>query len=725
MDGLFDEILRDVELYISDQQSVVATCDPFQAIPGVAGGSVVSVVDSSLGLPSPSPIVDIGDSMGDVDILDNAADNTPLEPAAVVASAFDHSLQEAHFANARTIQSTLPWETGVFAAIFGNDDVIDSNLNICPVPPEPVVAEPAEPSIQGAVDRSVLKRPLEAAIFPSVVKNKSDVDHLESMSQLWKTALRKWHVVFSCTRFSGFVGTKIMYEVANGLDPSGTIRDVLGTKSPKTACKRASTMLSFFSWAEKQKLNVWPISSDVVSAYIADGDKTKAGCSKGKTLLEAFRFCKHVMGIGDLDDVLDNPIILGRVRRLESTRDTIKQSRPLKLSEVRALEDLLFSQANVHDRYISGCILFAIFSRSRWSDLSYLDWIALDVVETSLGLVGFVESSTKFQKTGTSALKKAMQMPLVAPIGGVTDRLWAVEWFTVLKKVGLDPDAKPFGALCRPPTGTGLGVRPITTSEIAEFLNSALSIPSEERVTSHSMKTTTLVWAARYGLDESTRTLLGHHELQSQSLACYSRDMLSRPLAEYEAMLLNIKRNNFMPDETRSGRFANRDEIRKGVRGRAAVEWTDDEADDQPIPRVDELSAFEPGVGFETVGNTDLLSEPEGLSEGQQSSSDDTDSSPSSSSSVDEEGLVQRHDANRVLDYVGPLYQHKKSKILHKPNKVDGLLQCGRHVGSAYTFLKDGASFKWARCSFCFKGQVVTSVEGMVDAFDQVRAKRA
>ncbi len=49
--------------------------------------------------------------------------------------------------------------------------------------------------------------------------------------------------------------------------------------------------------------------------------------------------------------------------------------------------------------------------------------------------------------------------------------------------------------------------------------------------------------------------MLGHHEVPGQSMACYSRDLLARPLAQYQSMLLNVRRGYFLPDESRSGRF--------------------------------------------------------------------------------------------------------------------------------------------------------------------------
>ena len=100
--------------------------------------------------------------------------------------------------------------------------------------------------------------------------------------------------------------------------------------------------------------------------------------------MEAFRFCKHVMRLPDLDEIIDDPVLSGRVRRMDAARDTIKQSRPLTLAEVKFIEEFMMSDMNVFDRYIAGCVLFAIYSRSRWSDLAFLSDLALDTTETEL-----------------------------------------------------------------------------------------------------------------------------------------------------------------------------------------------------------------------------------------------------------------------------------------------------------------------------------------------------
>ena len=243
--------------------------------------------------------------------------------------------------------------------------------------------------------------------------------------------------------------------------------------------------------------------------------------------------------------------------------DMRAQARVLTLDEVKRMEFFMTEKHDLNDKYIMGCCLFALYSRSRWSDLYIymLDDLDLDVCNTNEGPFGYVESSTRFQKTGNTATKRRLSMPLVAPIEGVTDVGWALIWFEVLDAVGFRHDASPVGALCRPPAGEGFLRRSVTSTEIGDFMNLVLGLEGHDVFSSHSLKSTTLSWAAKYGLSEPTRTLLGHHELGSKSLTCYSRDMLARPLAEYQSMLMNIKGGHFKPDLSRSGWMASKQGI--------------------------------------------------------------------------------------------------------------------------------------------------------------------
>ena len=744
MAEFFDVVIKDVELYGAgaDTSEPVSVVNANRRV-AIANANNDSLVDSltvwsrtHTDVQHPTDrfdIPDVDDLSHDAQV--DAALHGPVdEGAAWIGQQVDRALQEAHFVNSRNLTQSLPWESGVFATIFGsNEDFLASNLASCPLPPDLEDAQPTESSVDAltGVSSKILKRDRTDCIFSQVVKLKRDVDHLTAIEESWTKALKKWHTVLACACYTGLVGAAVRDAVSDGRDYGSILRDVFGNKSPRTANKRASTMLALFAWLDKKNLSVWPVRSDYVAAYLNESSVGGAGSTKGKTLMEAFRFCKHVMRLPDLDEIIDDPVLSGRVRRMDAARDTIKQGRPLTLAEVKFIEEFMMSDMNVFDRYIAGCVLFAIYSRSRWSDLAFLSDLALDTTETELGRIGFVEGSTRFQKTGSTALKRAMQMPLVAPICGVTDKLWAVEWFHILDQVQFDLAAEPVGAMCRPPMNGTLGTRHLSSEEIGDFLNHMLGLHGENVVTSHCMKATTLTWSAKYGLDESARTLLGHHELQSQSLACYSRDMLSRPLALYEAMLMNIRTGHFLPDETRSGRFVRRkpdDAVSVSdapPKTRVKVEAPPSAFGSEDQHGVDDVC----GVVDLTEPEWDLCGAPGSEAEDdravQARESSDESSSTSSSSSACEEPLQQKYGAaGETKDCDEPVYQHKKSRVLHRPNKVSGLMACGRKVGSSYNYLEHGASFKWARCAICFKGEVITKVQDLADALEAVHAKR-
>ena len=92
-------------------------------------------------------------------------------------------------------------------------------------------------------------------------------------------------------------------------------------------------------------------------------------------------------------------------------------------------------------------------------------------------------------------------------------------------------DPEPYGAVCQAPTSEGgFTKRPLTSAEASSMLNDFLGVvDTKEATSSHSLKATTLVWCARYGIDDTSRAMLGHHATKDKSLACYSRDLLSRP----------------------------------------------------------------------------------------------------------------------------------------------------------------------------------------------------
>ena len=702
--------------------------------------------------------------------LDNAVEmlgeqqNASQVDAGISAESFDSLLEQAHISNLLASQNnSLPWEMGVHAAIFSDTwDVLQHhNLGVVIPPelPEVMAPEPENP-VTAALER--MKRKSLASICDKVTKALPDRNFQQIRTELWNKALNKLLLVFTLACFPGDLGTRVWTKFVveqQSEQAKEILRDVLGNKSPNTVNKRYNSMLALIDWLHAREVFSWPLQVVSVLDFMNAEPRGKKVLSRGKALLGAMRFFRFVMQFEQLDIIINDPQLLGRSKRLDGMKTEIHQARPLKLSEVRQMENFMIGDSPTRDKYLMGCALFVLYSRSRWSDIAYVEYLELDSSEVDGKPFGFVESSTRHQKTGTSALKKATQMPLVCPVLGVSEVEWAHIWMETVMSMGLDLFQTPFGPICRAPRSDGsLSTRSVTSEEISDFLNSALELEGDKCVTSHSLKRTTLAWASKYGLPEPTRAMLGHHEIPGQSMACYSRDLLARPLSQYQSMLMNIRHGFFLPDATRSGRFIAGDpsksvaedysqmvetakpwpSVRKAARtvvseGRASNAGTS-VADGEEGSELPPLSVFEghdvtfdveqPGLDKAAIGGLacEEENEKEDSVEDSSSSSDDE----SSSSSVNAEELHSKINGDCYVKHTSErCFQNRKTKMLHRPGKAEGLLLCGRRCNDNYLELQDGASFHWPRCTACYRGEVLTTAEQLVEAFDKVKAARA
>lgn len=181
-----------------------------------------------------------------------------------------------------------------------------------------------------------------------------------------------------------------------------------------------------------------PWDKQNVIAYIEACVGSGINFNAGSTLLEAMRFAFYVLGIPIPEKLLKDVQILGKVRRLAAEAPEAKSARPLSVSEVARLEFAMEKPMDNIDKYMIGCILFAIYSRSRWSDLKFVDELWLDKQLYKDLPIGYVESRTKYHKTATSLLKKQRFMPLVSPVLGVTKVDWTMHWFEAMTTLIVD-----------------------------------------------------------------------------------------------------------------------------------------------------------------------------------------------------------------------------------------------------------------------------------------------
>ncbi len=322
-------------------------------------------------------------------------------------------------------------------------------------------------------------------------------------------------------------------------------------------------------------------------------------------------------------------------------------------------------------------------------------------------LFGFIEGRTQHHKSATSLAKKRRFMPLVCPLLGITGNNWVDAWMHSWRMLCVDIDKQPFGPLCRAASSTG-GLRntACTSDEINVFINAVLK--ATDPASSHSLKHTTLEWCSAYGIDEDARKLLGHHSLSGdKALAVYSKDLLRRPLQLYCSMLHNIRLDHFRPDESRTSRLIDALKMQAGV----AV---------APTQKVTQQGAGQSRCLLRQKRRMKVKME----------------KSLTMTIHLHRVHRVHRVQATRLAmtanmmlerhDWItGPVWRNLRSKVVHKVSFCSTMTFCGRAVGvSRFEFLQDGCSALFARCSLCFKGEVISSADGLADALQSVRSKR-
>ena len=615
------------------------------------------------------------------------------------------------------------WERGIMKNVF-SDDPLEA-FNLLPQPlgfgnlSSQMTVQPSEPAAVDSNPIASLQRSCTLPIYCSAVKVKPQRNYFGELQHVWQSALEKWYRLFDYLGFPGAAG-EAMTAVAISDDLSqqlNILRDTLGIKSPRACIKRALSILKYLNWVWECATAFEPWGKQNVLAFIDARSGAGSNLNAGSTLLEAMRFAFYVLGIPIPEKLLKDVQILGKVRRLAAEAPEAKSARPLNVSEVAKLEYAMEKPMDNIDRYLIGCILFAIYSRSRWSDLKFVDELWFDKQLYKELPIGYIESRTKYLKTATSLLKKQRFMPLASPVL-VTKVDWTRHWFEAMSILMVDITKKLFGAICRAPGTDGLlSDRPCSSDEIGVFVNQFLGTTTDSRVSSHSFKHTTLSWRASYGLPESARALLGHHEVSGKPLMVYSRDMLSGPLQLYGAMLQNIRDDHFRLDESRTSRlvaFLERNENAANV-----------PAADSTPPACTVPETVHPGVEpMAEVDESETYAH-DAVSETVDSSSELPSASESDSSDSEEDGDPPAEHPD-VCDIPGPLWSNKKSGIVHKCSAEPYPTTCGRSVDDAHVeYMALGCSFSHARCSRCFKGEVISTREGMADLIDANLKKRA
>ena len=601
----------------------------------------------------------------------------------------------------------MPWETEVAQQIFG--DPFKSN----PIVPSVSVSEwmslPLDHAVEAVVDDTLTQTSTceRTVFFVAAIRNLDDKTYDEQRDALMDAAINKVLIVLRHCLLASVVGRPIISVGSEDRQLEGAkeiVDAVVGLRSPYTIVKRANSLLSFLRWCAKSKITeANPFTEEIVWRYFQDLKELGAPATRASSCMSAFRFALHVLGFESLSEVTKSRRVVGLSDQLHANKRVLKQALPLTVLQVRKLHETASdSNAILVDRGAAIYFLIALYGRCRHSDLTKVHSVIPDFGEEG----GFLEIKSAHHKTGKSAERRTQLMPILIPARGVNGTSWMGAATEVFSNLELSLDGRIEGPLFPAPC---LGhetfcKRPMTSSEASTFLRMLIGAtavqPADSMpvVSSHSAKATLLSWAAKYGLSEQTRSILGRHaSATTGTYAFYSRDLCVAPTRELQEVIDEIFKGNFNPDAPRSAYFTRRDPVLEPESGGPVVPVLEGRLNTK-AETVESDGGCDEGCGEPEL----IVIDDDSSSE---SSSSDAGSSADSSCCEEPPMKVKRFRPKVPRDETW--YAHRKSHILHLfTENADGFtyryLARGKRLTEAYSLSTEATAWN-VMCKMCLK----------------------
>lgn len=337
---------------------------------------------------------------------------------------------------------------------------------------------------------------------------------------------------------------------------SPSLGAILTVKSNATLLRRTCSIRLYRAWFATAGLQSSTFFSEPSAyRYFRFLFDDRAPATRAAGMHQAFLFLGGLFEL-PLEAFLRSARLRGLTVMNLRTRAEIRQSAPLKVAMVKALEKCVLDDDGRGDpaALLAGAALFVLFARARVGDAARC--IIEPLLDTADGH-GYIETKFELHKTarpGTRAM-----LPISANAFGLLGKSWASTWLKARAAAGLSAGRQY--TLLPVAAESGWHDVAMNTTEFAAQLRSLIldlgfSVPELERIGAHSLKCTCLAWSAKFGIDKEQRRLLGYHMAPGdRTLEAYSRDAMATPLRGLDQVLSAIAAGSFDPDATRSGAF--------------------------------------------------------------------------------------------------------------------------------------------------------------------------
>ena len=190
-------------------------------------------------------------------------------------------------------------------------------------------------------------------------------------------------------------------------EQSQVLVDVFYNKAPATLLKRCSGV-SRITCDLKRFGTSFPCSEPDFYDFMCRQRAEGAPASRLKPCFESLVFCRHVLGLSELDDCINSRRCLGVTAR--SIHDKVRQASPLRVEHLQYLHKRIHTDPDVWNKAFIGMVFFCAYGRSRWSDAQHGEKIIDDRDDS--GKLIYIEVETGVHKTARAMHMKFVFLPL-------------------------------------------------------------------------------------------------------------------------------------------------------------------------------------------------------------------------------------------------------------------------------------------------------------------------
>ena len=659
------------------------------------------------------------------------------------ASVLDDMLLEAHQCVAPPTL-VLPWETPVMSPVFGAASSLPSLPRVAPAP----VCQPVD---EGSVEASVEAPSFSMqCLFQRFVVKPIAKKHVLDLSERQYMMAQRFELVLAHAYEASSLGRTIHHKSRE--ERVDLVLQALGGKALNTLKARIRVASRMISWGVDQNMSVFPIDEQVVLEYTDFLVKDGARFSALTGVIETCQFLHHVLGVDMASRALSHPLLNGRIRKARLERPARKQARPFLASEVAALEHFVRDTSKpCQDRFAAGAMLFAIYSRSRIGDLKSIKDPVADITADK---TGYLEVTSLSHKTRSMGNALGFELPLIAPVQGITDRPWGPAWLQACEESAHRfQDMLPGQPMIQSPLmAGGWSGREMSNAKFAHWVGAILSetgLQNIENFSGHSAKRTVLSWTSKFGLSMHTQAILGHHSLgKERTPLVYARDAQAAPIREMEGVLLQVRKGSFRPDLTRSGQMSASqtqaeagDDLEANWYRNAGADLSDPppalswEEGSKDLEDSFSFPPEPPGLGA-SENETESAAAQEVCKALSEPGSNEDSSSSSSSSSSSEDSDAQDQDLRegsgdpsafeQAIVEGRLIFQHPKTKTLHflPAGASSEVFVCGRAKSVDHVaFRTKICSEKWF-CKQCLAGRPIRDRGSLLRALEIAMAPK-